>query len=816
MGRECPKCPEDHVAEGSTQQEALSVGAAVGGGATNEPSIRGALPYFAPIAIFPLVVSAAMYGGWWLAGPFIFVWLADQFDTAFGEDERNMDPRQPGNRQLFWYKLAVWIWVALYPITFVFAFRQVFVADYLAVWEDVLIVLALGAMARMTLNAGHDMMHRRAVWERRVGEFLMASVSFPQEITEHIYVHHAHIGTPRDSLSPPKGQSFWQYLPRSVARSYLDAWRLERDRMTRRRLPIWHHTNLMWRYFLETAAWYAVAYWIGGAWGLLVFAIICAMGIFQLRMADYIQHYGLQRIRLPGGRFERVRPRHSWSAAYKLSNWLYYNSQRHADHHLAATRLYPLLQHCGAAESPQLPGSYSAMGSLIMSPRRWFRKMDPLVDQWRAHFYPHIDDWSAYDSPAYKARPDAFEAIAEILGTAPSLAAWMNRNPELLDGLRSREFTDLDLPGGFGPDPEFEAFARRGLARVYWTHELDVAEMRERIADTPVQSVREAVEATRNWSNDKVFQIGVHTLRGNLSPVEAGTALSNIAEASIAAVLSAVEEDFANRSAEGGVAVAVLGDLASREAAPGVQLDVMFVYEGGPAAHYDTLCRRFLEALRALSRDNLLFAAVPREGGTSAVRSLADFSQHHRTTGSASELLDLARARCVFACGDSGVARRFDEVRLDVLTRGPARCALIAELRETPGDAAEPGSLAVDDIRGGLRDIERTARFLQLNHAAAAPEILAPAAVSAFRTAGAREFISAAAAERLVEAATMWRNLRGILRLVADDGFSAETAAPGVKAVIARSCGSDDFDALTAAIRSTAAHAACDIDAVTG
>ena len=174
--------------------------------------------------------------------------------------------------------------------------------------------------------------------------------------------------------------------------------------------------------------------------------------------------------------------------------------------------------------SPQLPGGYGKMFGLVLFPRRWFKTMDPLVDQWRARFYPQIEDWSAYDSPAFAARPDAFEAIEAILGAAPRLGKWINRAPELLDNLRKKEFTDLDLPDGFGPDPEFEALARRGLARVHWTHELGVAEMLEQITEIPVQGVEDAVETVRNWSNDKVFQIGVHTMRGNLTPVEAGKA----------------------------------------------------------------------------------------------------------------------------------------------------------------------------------------------------------------------------------------------------------------------------------------------------
>ena len=176
--------------------------------------------------------------------------------------------------------------------------------------------------------------------------------------------------------------------------------------------------------------------------------------------------------------------------------------------------------------------------------------MDPLVDRWRAHFYPRIEDWSAYDSPAAAARPDAFETIAEIIAAAPRLAGWMNRSQELLDSLQQREFTDLDLPHGFGPDPESEAIARRGLARLYWTREFGVPEMMEQIADLPFLGVKEAVQTARDWSNDKVFQIGVHTIRGNLTPAEAGTALSNVAETSIVTVLSAVEQEFAGRGAE--------------------------------------------------------------------------------------------------------------------------------------------------------------------------------------------------------------------------------------------------------------------------
>ena len=339
--------------------------------------------------------------------------------------------------------------------------------------------------------------------------------------------------------------------------------------------------------------------------------------------------------------------------------------------------------------------------------------------------------------------------------------------------------------------------------------------MKEEIADIPVQGVREAVEIARGWSNGKTFQIAVHTMRGNLTPVEAGRALANVAEASIAAVLSAVEEEFAGRAAGGGIAAVVLGDLASGEVAPGCELDILLLYDGGLPRHRESLCRAFLEALRELSRDNLLLAPIPRGREARPVLSLAAFADRHRTDGKAAELLDLTRARCVFTSGDDGSRERFERVRQEVLVHGAARDKLTADLREAASDAPAPDPALTEDMRGGLRDVERAARFLYMIHAADASAVTAPTAASVFRAAGEHGLIPNDAAGRLAEAATLWRNLRGILRLVAEGRVALEMADPGIKAVVTRACGMDDVDALTATVRETAARAAADIDALT-
>ena len=804
------------MATSSTDTSGLSLGT-VGSGKALEPSLGNALPHFFPLVVFPLAMAAAMHGGWWIAGPFVFLFLPDMFDGVFGMETRNMDPDKTDDRQLLAYDLAVWMWALLWPATLLFGLWQILVVGHLALWEAVLVALALTGVAQSVFLVGHELAHRSAAWERALSEFLLTSVAYPHYALEHLYGHHANACTPADPGSAPKGLSFWRYFPRDMIRGYANAWHFSCTRLERRHLPVWHYTNPFWRYGLGVGAWFALVYWMGGAWALLIFAYLCVSVAVSLKTINYAQHYGLQRVRLPGGRFEPVQPWHSWSFASRLSNWLFYNIQRHADHHISATRHYPLLQHRSEDESPQLPGSYVKMAFLVMAPKRWFRTMDPLVDRWRTQFYPHIKDWSAYDSRAFAARPNAFEAIEEILGTAPRLGAWINRAPMLLDNLQKKEFTDLDLPDGFGPDAATEAAARRGLVRLYWTREFGVAEMSERIADFPIHSPRDAVEAARHWSNDQVFQVGLHTMRGNLSPAEAGIALANAAEAAVATVLEAVEDAYARRHAvrgTGSIAVAALGDVASSEAAPGTGLDVVFVYDGGPAEYYEALGKRCHEELRALTHDSLLFAPLPRRRHKRNTHALADLASYHQTAGLTGELLDLTRTRRIFTSGDAGIEQRVAEARREALRHGAVRDALLAELRAAPANASgppEPGLQSVRDMRGGLQDVERAARWLQLAHADEFPDMPTAGAAAVFQTAAAQKLAPHDVAERLADAARMWRSLQGIMALVAQDDFAAETATPQTKAAIARASGMPSFAALDDAIRDTASRTAADI-----
>ena len=804
-------------AVGSEHGTAISAGAP----GTIRPSIWRALPHFLPFLILPLLIVAALFSGWWTAGPVVFLLLVEIADSAIGMKKsgmglRNMDPGRTRETQLIPYRVSVWGWAMLYPPVLLFTLWSILAVGHPSLWELLLLAVSLGCSARIAYGVGHELIHSHSVLERRMGELLLSSFSFAHSATEHVYAHHVLVGTPADAVSAPRGMSFWRYLPRATASTLTESWRIERNRLSRRRRTTWHYTNPFWRYGLLTAAWYAVAYWMDGASGLLVLFLASVIGITLVRLVDYIQHYGLQRIQLPDGRFESVQAHHAWSAASRIQNWVYGNQQRHPDHHVWPTRRFPLLQHRGEDSAPQLPRPYASMCLLALFPRQLFNLMDPEVEAWRKRFYPLVGDWNAYDCPAFAARPSAYQTIAEILGTSPRLGRWVNEVPELLDNLESREFTDLDLPEGFGPDPEFESVARQGLTRLYWTREFDAGEMRQRVSECPARGAREAAEVARNLANDKAFQVEIHMLRGNLTPREARVALSTIAEGSITALLSRIEDDLASWRAprgEAGIAVAIPVDPSIGQGALGGRLDLLSAYFGSPE-YFSELADRFFEALREYSRGNLLFEPIADNRRMRPPLAVPSFSEHFQNADAANDLLDLARARCIHASGSDDTAHRFEAARRDALSRGAAREALIARLCDGPWGENGADLQSFQHMRGGFVDMERSARLLQLILARESTTTPTSDEASVFKAAAEHGVIPTEAAEGLSEAIASWQILSETLRMIAGEDFDFATASPGARAVIVRSCGLRKFEDVDAAVHVTASRASAGLEAV--
>ena len=772
-----------------------------------KPSFWNALPYGVGVLIYPLLLVAATFGGWWIIAPVVYFVIVDFLEPFFGRDTKNLDPKAISERQMFPYKVMTWCWGILWPITLIYVLWQIFLTDHLNAFEVVLIVALTVGVGQSIFMVGHELIHRATRFEQFLGELLLASASYPHYATEHIHIHHRYACTPYDSSFAPKGKSLLQILPHDIKHSLVGSWRYQEDRLRRRRLSVWHHTNPFWRYIIEVAIWWAVVYAFGGIWTLLLFILLGLFAVFSMRTINYIQHYGLQRVHMPNGRFERTAGHHSWSASYRLTKWFYFNMQRHAHHHVEMNRRFPLLQYYNADRSPQLPGTYMQLAGKALSSKKWFELIDPLVDEWRARFYPEIKDWSVYESEAFYSRPDAFKSISEIYAISPRLFEWVNQFPELLDTLQSQEFTNIDLPIGFGDESDLEIIARQGLARVYWNVEFDVEEMRAQIREIPSQNIRDAVDASRHFTNEKVFQILVHMFRGSLSPSEAGLAMSRVGQVAIASIVEHISESFTAKYGElsnGGVMFAVSGELATETGmAMGTELDVVLVYSSSDESHCQSICQQIIKELSSYVKRNLLFSPQLADSSSKAIFSIVSFSEHLRS-GSASDILRVVKLKPIFTHGQPEIDSRFERLRYEILSHPETAQKLSSELEGASSDSLDSDASLLQQVEFERGKIEKINLKLQVNNATDHPEILNPKADFAIKFAAENDLIESSASEQLIGSSVLYRNLTGILKLVAQDDASLESVSTEAKDAIARACDMENFDELDAVVSSAA------------
>ena len=312
--------------------------------------------------------------------------------------------------------------------------------------------LVLATVAQSVFIVGHEMVHRHSVRERRFGEFLLSSVSLPP-LRHGAHLHPSCPG--RNALdtvgSAPRGLSFWRYFPREVASNLVGAWRVQRNRLAR---AVTGRCGTARTRSGATSSrslfWYALVLVDGGAGGRSRSSRSCVSGssssmkLEQLHRSTTGSGAFVSRAESSSGSSRGI-PVSAPPARWTTGSFSTCSATRTITRRRAGA--FRLMQHHGGELSPQLPGSYGKMFPLALMPRRWFRTMDPLVDEWRAHFYPGIDDWSAYDSPAFAARPERVRGDRRDSRRRPRASgAWINRSPELLDNLENREFADLDLP----------------------------------------------------------------------------------------------------------------------------------------------------------------------------------------------------------------------------------------------------------------------------------------------------------------------------------------------------------------------------------
>ncbi len=363
--------------------------------------LQRALPFWVSLLLVPVAVASALIGGWTvILLPVVTWYLFSILDALLGLNTENADPETPEDH-LTWYRAITLIWV---PLQFGLLYWMIWYVTgpgdaHLSALQTIVLFFGMGAITgTIGINYSHELMHQRNRTERFMGDVLLAMVLYSHFRSEHLQVHHRHVGTPRDAVTARYNEGFHRFFPRVLRQSLVSAFHAEKAMLARKGRP-WHDLgNPFFRYWALQAVMLGLAAAIGGWAGLGLFVWQALVAIWQLELVNYIEHYGLTRQHLGGGKYEHVRPCHSWNAPHKASNWLLINLQRHSDHHYKPDRRFPLLQTYSEDEAPQLPFGYPLMTMAAMVPPLWRRVMNPRVRAWRRAYYPDVTDWRPYTS----------------------------------------------------------------------------------------------------------------------------------------------------------------------------------------------------------------------------------------------------------------------------------------------------------------------------------------------------------------------------------------------------------------------------------
>jgi glutamate-ammonia-ligase adenylyltransferase len=387
--------------------------------------------------------------------------------------------------------------------------------------------------------------------------------------------------------------------------------------------------------------------------------------------------------------------------------------------------------------------------------------------------------------------------VSNICGSAPRLADHLARSPGVFDALMDRDF--------------LTALPSRGQLR-----ELLKAQM------PSAPDFEAALDGVRRFAREQIFRIGVQIIDRGLRADAAGPALTGIAECAVEALLAAVIEEMSSSCGQvpgGAFAIVAMGKLGGREMTATSDLDLIFVYDAPPDAasdgpkplsasvFYGRLAQRLIAALTVPTAEGALYEVDMRlrptgNKGPVAV-SLESFTRYHASESWTWERLALTRARVI--AGPADLAAKVSDVIRDTLTSAPDRTKILADAADMraklfaqfPGKA--PWNLKF--ARGGLVDIEFIAQTLQLIAAHRHPGVIHTNTVGALDALAQAGALDADDSATLTAAAELETALTQVLRIAVDGEFDAASATSGLRALLARAGGEEDFAALEAKLR---------------
>ena len=328
------------------------------------------------IALFAFIgISLGGYYNY-LAVVFTFVFIpvleiiVKKSDEKYTDEEkknRNLDP---------FFDLLLYLNI---PIVFgIFFFSLEKLALTSSVYDIIGIILSASiVMATNGINVGHELGHRKSIIARTCSKILYLPCQYMHFYIEHNFGHHLNVATPEDPATARYNQTVYSFWITSVIRTYISAWEIQLRLLKVSKRGFFSIKNDMVFYTFFQITFLVFIYYNFGLYLTLLSIVMSVISFLFLETINYVEHYGLLRKKEPSGRYERVKPHHSWNSNHTIGRIVLYELTRHSDHHFKSSKKYQVLE--SLDECPHLPHGYPTSILLSLIPPVWFSIMNPLV-----------------------------------------------------------------------------------------------------------------------------------------------------------------------------------------------------------------------------------------------------------------------------------------------------------------------------------------------------------------------------------------------------------------------------------------------------
>lgn len=335
--------------------------------------------YLAAFSI-PLCAFLGLYfKTYWVWATPIFAFVCIPIlELLFPVDTNNLEETEIDNqlkKQIF-----DWLLYLNLPIVFGLVAYGLFTINdsNLKTYEFVGLIFSVGIVLGVNgINVAHELGHRQTTNERFVGKALLLPSFYMHFFIEHNYGHHLHAATPEDPATAKFNQSVYSFWMTSTFRQYFNAWRIQKKLLQKNNLSFLSPNNDMLWYLIIQIGYLALVFAVFSITGLLFAIFTGIVGFILLETVNYIEHYGLMRLKTKSGRYERVKEMHSWNSNHVIGRIVLYELTRHSDHHYKSSKKYQILD-CHK-ESPQMPYGYPTSMVIAMLPPLWFKIMNKRV-----------------------------------------------------------------------------------------------------------------------------------------------------------------------------------------------------------------------------------------------------------------------------------------------------------------------------------------------------------------------------------------------------------------------------------------------------